>query len=154
MAKKYDLTPEGAYKYVLDYLDRFDRTEMQVRRKLKERGFDTESRAAAVTKAKGYGYIDDERYATRYVELHAATKGKRRIKRELAEKGVSETIIEKVTSDIEDEHDSCYAVAEKFLRSKKRDEKLRERLFRHLVSRGFGYDDIKSTMRRFDFDCE
>ncbi len=154
MAKKYDLTPEGAYKYVLDYLDRFDRTEMQVRRKLKERGFDAESRQTAVTRAKDYGYIDDERFATRYSELHSASKGKHRIKRELAEKGISESVIEKVLSDITDENDSCYAVAEKFLRSKKRDEKLRERLSRHLVSRGFGYDDIKSTMKKFDLDSD
>lgn len=154
MAKKYYLTPEGAYKYVLDYLDRFDRTEMQVRRKLKEKGFDLESRTAAVTKAKDYGYIDDERYAERYVEIHTASKGKRRIKRELIEKGIAEAVVDKILIDVTDEDESCYAVAEKFLRAKKRDEKLRERLFRHLVSRGFGYDDVKSTMRKFDFDCE
>ncbi len=154
MAKKYELDADGAYKYILDYLDKFDRTEMQIRIKLKEKGFDYESRNTAVEKAKEYGFIDDDRFSKRYIEMNSTTKGKRRIRQELSSKGISQEIIDKYLGDIENEAESCYAVAEKFLKNRKPDEKLRERLFRRLVSRGFSYSDIKATMNKFNLSTD
>ncbi len=154
MAKKLELTKEGAFEYILSYLTRSAKTEMQVRIKLKEKGFSMDDRNYAVNKAIVLNLINDEDYANNYVEFYGKTRGKVRLKRELHEKGVSDKIIVAVLEEKTDENDNCYAVATKYLKNKKRDEKIKERLLRHLVARGFAYSVIKGVLDRLDLRYE
>ncbi len=154
MAKKLVLSPEGAFQYILSYLTRSAKTEMQVRIKLKEKGFSMDERNYAVNKAIVLGYINDQDYAESYVEFYAKAKGKVRLRRELHEKGIADSIIDRVLEGIEDERDNCYNVAKKYLKGKKKDEKLREKLLRHLVARGFSYSVIKTVLDRLDIDYD
>ncbi len=154
MAKKLTLSPEGAFQYILSYLTRSAKTEMQVRIKLKEKGFSIDDRNYAVNKAIALDYINDQNYAESYVEFYSKAKGKVRLKRELHEKGVADNIIDKVLSTIDSEKDNCYAVAVKYLKNKKKDVKLREKLLRHLVSRGFSYSIIKTVLDRLDISYD
>ncbi len=150
MAKKLELSGDGAFQYLLSYITRSAKTEMQVRIKLKEKGFSIDDRNFAVNKAIVLNLINDQDYAVNYVEFYGKARGKVRLKRELHDKGVSDKIIDEVLSEKEDEVDNCFAVATKYLKNKKRDEKLKEKLLRHLVSRGFSYSIIKGVLDRLD----
>ncbi len=154
MAKRLLLTKEGAFDYLLSYLTRSAKTEMQVRIKLKEKGFSIDDRNYAVNKAIVLNLINDEEYAISYVEFYGKARGKVRLKRELHEKGVSDAIIARVLEDKDDEQETCLAVAQKYLKNKKRDEKLKEKLLRHLMSRGFAYSIIKGVLDALDLRYE
>ena len=71
-----------------------DRTEQELRRKLKEREYSTEEIDETVLFLKEYRYLDDEAYAGRYIRTCAARKSRRQIRADLERKGVSREIID------------------------------------------------------------
>lgn len=136
--------------YVMTMIARKARTEREVRLKLKEKGFMKASIENAVKIAKQYGYISDADYAVNYVEAGAHRKGAYRLRRELKAKGVADEEIESAVSsiDAEDEANTATTLAERYMRGKTMDEKTKEKLFRYLCSRGFGYDAVKTAMHK------
>jgi regulatory protein len=83
--------------------------------------------------------VDDARFASAWVRTRAsAGYGRRRIARELAEKGVDESIAQAALDDELTDDEMSRARAS--LRGRQpRDAKDRERLVRRLVSRGFDF---------------
>ena len=71
-----------------------DRTERELRRKLKEREYSTEEIDETVLFLKEYRYLDDAAYAGRYIRTCAARKSRRQIRADLERKGVSREIID------------------------------------------------------------
>ena len=71
-----------------------DRTERELRRKLKEREYSTEEIDETVLFLKEYRYLDDEAYAGRYIRTCAARKSRLQIRADLERKGVSREIID------------------------------------------------------------
>lgn len=145
MKKETELNADTAYVALLRILNRADKTEAEIRKKLKEKGYSYRDRTAAVSRAKENGLIDDGRYAELYFEFNRERKGSKRIKLELERKGIADSIIKDVLSDNEEE-DACVAVAVRFSRNKVRDEKFKARLMRHLAARGFGYGAIRRAV--------
>lgn len=77
-----------ARKKVLALLERMDRTEKDIRFRLQRAGYDEETVDDAVSYARSFHYIDDERYARVYVRAKSATKSKRQMEAELRRKGI------------------------------------------------------------------
>ena len=77
-------------------LERTDKTEAQLRRKLEESEYPKEAVESAIAYVTSYGYLDDRRYAEHYIEWKKQGKGKARLKMELVQKGISREIIEEV----------------------------------------------------------
>ena len=75
-------------------LQRMDRTEAELRQKLKEKGYPVQAQDCAVNYVKAYHYIDDERYANYYIEKNQKKKGRRLIQMELEKKGIDPLVIE------------------------------------------------------------
>ena len=71
-----------------------DRTEWELRQKLKEREYSAEEIDETVLFLKEYRYLDDEAYAGRYIRSCAARKSRRQIRADLEHKGVSREIID------------------------------------------------------------
>ena len=70
-------------------LERTDKTEAQLRRKLEESEYPKEAVESAIAYVTSYGYLDDRRYAEHYIEWKKQGKGKARLKmsrREFPEK--------------------------------------------------------------------
>ena len=61
---------------------------------------------------------------------------------------VDEGLIQESLGQIESEYDACLAVATKYLKNRKIDEKTKEKLYRHLLGRGFEYEVIGSVARK------
>lgn len=88
-----------AVRRALYLLERQERTERQLRVKLRQSGYPDESVEAAVAYVKRYHYIDDLRYASNYVRLHGADRGERRLMAELLARGISKQCAEAALAD-------------------------------------------------------
>ncbi|MBR2709164.1 RecX family transcriptional regulator [Candidatus Saccharibacteria bacterium] len=90
------------------------------------------------------GYVDDKKFAEWYVENRFVKKGvsKKRLKMELAEKGVSREIIDEVVDMRDDEEE-----IEKIL-LKKRAKYDDEKLIGYLCRQGFSYDLAKEMVKK------
>ena len=73
----------------LSLLTDMDRTEAQLRQKLKQKAFEENIIEQTIEYVKSFGYIDDAKYAQRFVESRKKTKSKQEITAMLKEKGVS-----------------------------------------------------------------
>lgn len=130
----------------LKYISRQRSTEANLIKYLLSKGFSEDAVENSIEKLKEYKYIDDERYAKDYYLQNNISKGIRRIKFELAAKGVD---IENLDIDSNDEleRQSCLYIAQKYVKSHKVSDTLYQRLYRHLSSRGFSNDDIKDVIK-------
>ncbi len=115
---------------------------------------------AVMTRLHELGGLNDLRYAERWVEERSRLKprGKQLLTQELRHKGISKEVIEQVwEGEIgqafgEDEVGLAERVAQKKrdqLSGKHEGRELKNRLFRHLASRGFSYGTIGKVVERF-----
>ena len=144
------------------YLAARPRTASQVTEYLLQKGYNKDEVRSAVESLKEYHYIDDEEFARMYIK-YAADKGRglQRIRRELRSKGVTEDTIEDVLYEMEDENllpdemgialqiaaDVLGDTDPEALDYKERN-KLRGRVSRRLVSRGFSNDTVYSVLQK------
>ena len=83
-----------------------DRTERELRQKLKEREYSAGEIEETVLFLKEYRYLDDEAYAGRYIRSCAARKSRRQIRADLERKGVSREVIDLQLQEEEVDEDS------------------------------------------------
>jgi len=85
----------------LNYVGYQARTVEEVRRKLRDKGYEGNVIDDAIQHLIDYGYLDDEAYAKAYVRsrFSGSGHGPRRLSAELAKRGVDRTIIDKVVSE-------------------------------------------------------
>ncbi|WP_442600875.1 regulatory protein RecX [Paenibacillus sp. KN14-4R] len=95
----------SAYLASLRYLGRGPRSEKEVRRKLKEKGYDGESADKAVDKLKQQQYIDDHAFAKQWADhrVHFGRKGRNFVRQELASKGLGKDEISQAMQGIDEE---------------------------------------------------
>lgn len=143
----------------VSYLNSRPRTRQEVMWHLKDKGFSEEEILETVKELEEYHYIDDLAYSRMYFEYgFEKGRGRNRIRRELAEKGVSSEIIEIAYDELEevpDEFEMALSIAGSIVRgidpseleySEKR--KLERRIGRRLAGRGFSMDTIHKVAGR------
>ncbi|MCR4908367.1 MAG: recombination regulator RecX [Lachnospiraceae bacterium] len=92
---------------VLHLLDRADRTESEIRKRLSEEYYPESVIDATVEAAKNGRYLDDERYANQYVYEKSRRKSRRMIRAELESKGLDRELIDKALSEIPEEEEEA-----------------------------------------------
>ena len=131
-------------------LERTDKTEAQLRRKLEESEYPKEAVESAIAYVTSYGYLDDRRYAEHYIEWKKQGKGKARLKMELVQKGISREIIEEVLESTEF-GETREMIRQIIIKKRKTDipmnEKEKQRLYGFLMRKGFSSSDILAVMR-------
>ena len=131
-------------------LERTDKTEAQLRRKLEESEYPKEAVESAIAYVTSYGYLDDRRYAEHYIEWKKQGKGKARLKMELVQKGISREIIEEVLEST-DFGETREMIRQIILKKRKTDipmnEKEKQRIYGFLMRKGFSSSDILAVMR-------
>ncbi|MBP5294824.1 MAG: regulatory protein RecX [Lachnospiraceae bacterium] len=137
-----------AEKKALRLLTISDRTEYQLREKLREGDFPPEAIDAAISYVRSYHYIDDGRYAEVYVRSKKNEKSVYEIRMELRKRGVSEDLIENaiLSGDLDDRKVIRHLFEKKYRAKDLTDPKIYERAFRYFGSRGFSYEDIRSAV--------
>lgn len=147
----------NAKAYLYNMLSRKNRTVKEARDKLYEKGYHKDAVEYAIEAVSRYGYLDDLEYAKNFVESAMRNKGSYRLRQELKLKGVSEENLTSALENLETETEYIRAreLAKKHLGEKDmEDEKVRQRLFRFLVSRGYSYDVVKNVMKELGAEMQ
>lgn len=131
-----------AFETLLNILGQTSLTEYIAKTKLRQKGYDDDASQYAIDKAVGYGYINDAQYAESYVK-YTTGKSKKRIKAELASKGVYERLYANVLEDY-DEYEACRKFMGKIVKCELDDDKKRK-IFSRVYMQGFPYDMIKNV---------
>ena len=134
-------------KQVLDYVSKGIKTRKQVFDHFKQKGYLLISINNALDMLEGYGYLNDKYYAQNFVKAKQNQKGKMYIVSSLKQKGVSDDIINEVLQDFATEQDVVIELAQKYLKNKVIDDKTKEKLFRHLISKGFDFSEVNSAIK-------
>ncbi len=135
-------------------LEQMDRSEKELRDKLRASGYPEDAVDAAVEYVRGFHYIDDKRYARNFVRTHQHQKSKRRMEQDLKKKGISDQNIE-IALEEECESDAREQIRALLQKKKynlnEEDFTLRQKelakAYRFLVSRGYEMSDIQAVIR-------
>jgi regulatory protein len=132
------------------------RSSLEIIQYLKEKDYGEPVIQEAIHKLKELNYIDDEAFAIAYVKTNArvSLKGPNVLKQELAQKGISGSIVESALSNYTDEEQLEYAtkIAEKTVKKTKssskkiQDQKVTETLIRKGFTRDIVNIILKETM--------
>jgi regulatory protein len=119
------------------------RSREELRRRLRQAGFEPEEIALALEDLERAGLIEDERFAREVVRDQARRRlsGDRVIRGALREKGVAPEIVESALQDAGDERERAFALASRrAVRMSSLDpETAYRRLYGLLLRRGFGH---------------
>lgn len=137
-----------ACRKALALLSDMDRTEKELREKLKKNGFTEEAAEEAVSYVKRLHYLDDGRYARGYILSRQTRQSRARIEYDLRRKGVPEEEIRAAFEEngTEDEKGLIRELAEKKLRTLAGDPKARQKLGAFLTRKGFRMSDVISVL--------
>lgn len=134
-------------------LEKRDYTDRQLRDKLREGYYPDDVINYAMGKVIGYGFVDDKRYALRYIECYIDKRSIQRIKTDLYGKGISKDIIDDALEEakddgvIQDEGVLIRDILRKrhyYEREHTRQENAKQ--FNYLMSKGFSVNAIKSEL--------
>lgn len=129
-----------------------DRTEWQLRDKLTRSGFSEEAVDEAVEYVRSFHYIDDERYAVRFVEIYHETRSIKRLRQDLYKRHVSDEYIETAIENIDNDDSAALnreleRIGQK-LADMSYDEK--QKVAAKLYRKGFRMEDIMDGLRRYE----
>lgn len=131
------------------YLGYRPRSEVEVRGRLKRRGFDGDCIEAVVTRLKERGLVDDVAFAQFWKENRESfsPRSQRLTKLELRRMGVVSNIIDEVVAGVDDSDSAYQAALQKTRHWSLSDyQGFRRRLGDYLRRRGFDYEVINHTV--------
>ena len=146
-ASSEPLTGKRLKERALDLLSRRDHSELELFRKLKEKGGPESEVGPLIDQLREYGYLDDRRFTENFVRFRSGKLwGRKRFQQELFHRGVAADIIDDVLRTL----DEVGAEAERekvhrFLMRGIDKGKEREKLFASLARRGFSLGLVRSV---------
>jgi regulatory protein len=148
-----------AYVMAIAYLGARPRTRKQIEQYLNRKFFESDNIQYALDRLEREHIVDDEQYARQFAvsRLKNSLKGRRFIKQELQQRGVSKIAAEEAIGllDQKVELASAKKAAEKKWRSLKGETFERKRkLMGYLMRRGFPGDIVKEVIKSIDLDGE
>lgn len=136
-------------KRALHLLEKQDRSEKNLRDKLKEGGYPADIIDIAIDYINDYGYLDDYRMACSHIRFYMDSRSKRRIKQDLMNKGIKADVIERA---IEDEY-ACDETEQiqRLLEKKGYDSdsatyEQKAKMYRFLAGRGYSSESISRVL--------
>jgi regulatory protein len=135
---------ERAYERALNYVSYRPRSEVEIRRNLREK-YEEGDIDAVIKRLEDVGLVDDVAFAQYWVEnrLHFRPRGLRALRYELHQKGIADSIISSVLVEV-DELQAAREVAESALRRFRHlsPSDFRRKLEGYLARRGFSYQVV------------
>ena len=145
-----DIIVPRCKKRALHLLEKQDRSEKNLRDKLREGGYPSDVIDIAIDYINEYGYLDDARMAASHIRFYQDSRSKQRIKQDLMNKGISSDVIERV---LEEEYTADETDLIESLLIKKHYDKEnatyedRAKIYRFLAGRGFSSDSINRVLK-------
>lgn len=143
----------------LDYLSIKNRTSYEIRKYLLKKAFSADIINEIIMDLENSGIIDDAKYAIEYTRSRRTRKlvGKRLIRKELKQKGISNVAIKKAFEEegySEAQIEEVLALARrKFISLKEKKNALRKVAF-FLAQRGFDYDLIYQVIEQLEKESQ
>jgi regulatory protein len=145
---------QHALDLCFSYLARRDRTTAELRRHLEAKRVEPEAIAAALADLEQQGYLDDERYARRFVEDRRALDswGAERIERRLIAAGVDPQLAAQASAAPHhgEELEAAIGLLRRRLATPPRDDRARSRALGLLVRRGYERELAYDAVRAFE----
>ncbi len=133
-------------------LEKRDYTEKELRDKLRtgKTSYTEEEIETAISYVKGFHYVDDSRYADRYISCMSSRKSKKQIEMELLRKGVDRQRIQDAfeeADEIDEEDQIMQWIRKKNFDPATSDLKEKQRMYGFLMRKGFSADKIHKAMQ-------
>jgi regulatory protein len=129
------------------YLTACDRTEKGLLERLMRAGYDEDTAACAAADMKAVGYVDDWRYAQRFIaeQLRIKAVSRKMIRLNLQSRGVSAETADAVLAEFEqdDEETAIRGIRRKFGKYDMKDPAVEKKAISYLLHRGFSYETIR-----------
>ena len=145
---------DRAWQYALRLLTARDYTAARLQGKLRDKGFSVEDAEAVVTRVVSEGWVNDRRFAERFVES-ARASGRYfgyRLRQELLRRGVPSDVADDVLGGHDDDDDSnILAVCERRFGDfsfDTADDREKRRVVGYLQRRGFGLSAVLRVLRQ------
>ena len=135
----------------LHLLNVSDRTEADLRNKLRQSHYPEDLIEEAVAYVKRFGYINDEEYVRRYMEYKSGSKSKIQIKMDLRKKGITAETLERVFEEYEyEEDDILEEQVKKRIRQKGSVTKENfQKYYGYFARKGFNSGKILDLLRKY-----
>ena len=137
-----------AFDLCLDLLSKMLKTEHQLREYLHNKGCLPKVVNNVVDKLKEYHYINDEYYAQSFVNANMHSCGKYKLKNELNQTGIADSIIDSALMTLDNQEEVVHSIALKYMKNKENTRENYAKLARHLASKGFEWEQINSTINK------
>ncbi len=134
----------AAKEQAVRYLTIKDRTQRELEKKLVDAGFDNETARVAAEELKAIGYLNDSRYALKYLSERSRMKAlsKKALRFELEQKGIGRDIIDASLQEfeVEDEEVALRAAKKKFGKYDMKAPETEKKVLSFLFHRGFSVE--------------
>ena len=145
--KKESILPKCKRK-AISYLQLCDRTESELRSKLKMQFYTEDIIDQTIDYLQLYAYLDDSRVVTRYIEQHRKHHSKRWIEQHLLQKGIrKEQMAEYWGEDYSEDEAIQRALFKKTKGKQVTDYRERQKVVAYLGRQGFRMDQIMKVLK-------
>lgn len=138
---------QTAYSKALKLISTRYKTQREVEKYLFDKGYLAPVVFYVIQKLIEYHYVDDNRYAQSYIATHKSTCGPQKLRQNLMQKGIKQSVIDAIIDENFDQSSEILALANKYMKSKEQNAQNYAKLIRYLLSKGFEYDAIKNTLK-------
>lgn len=142
---------DQAYNRALKFLSFRSRSQMEIERYLRDKGYSPEVVAEIIERLLRQKYLDDEAFARSWLEERERfrPRSQRALRYELKQKGLADEVIETVLAEVDEDQLAWAAVETKLDRWKDlTEEDLKKKIMSYLSRRGFNYEIARSVFNR------
>ena len=141
----------------LHLLNAMDRTEEQLRIKLRQNLYPEDVIEKAIQYVKAFGYVEDQGYAQRFIRNRQNAKSKKELYIALMQKGVAREEIEAAMEACYEEADETEAIRrileKKRFSPEESTDVEKKKIFDYLLRKGFRSDDIRQVIQVYSWDA-
>lgn len=147
----YDLAKRAKLR-CMHLLEKRDYTEKQLREKLRlgSTEYPEDVIEEALSYVKSFHYVDDARYASKYIECMRERKSRRRIEQELYQRGVDRELVSAAFEEAEEINEEEMIrgwMEKKHFHPEEADQKEMQRMYGFLMRKGFSGSAVTHVMR-------
>ena len=135
----------------LSLLTDMDRTEAQLRAKLRQKGYPQEVIDEAIAYVYSFGYVNDVQYARRFVENKKKSKSRYELMGALMQKGLERDMVCRILDECypscEESETLRYLIEKQQFSVENRTQEEKRKLSARLLRKGFHYEDIQKIIQ-------
>ena len=144
-----------AKEKALQLLDKRDYSRAELLRKLAEKDYDEAEATEAVDRLAELGFGDDARYAPIVVRHYAAKGyGAQRVRQELQRRGIPKELWDEAMQEMPAQDDTVDRLLRTKLKSCAPDRAELKKAADFLLRKGYGWDEIKAALARYNSEIE